>query len=185
VLTVFGFLLRDEHATGSSITQAYSGGAYEIAVFGPLGFKKISEITYVLWRIDVIDGEVEIIAPYLIMKQFYVGEVLIINCARWEGESAQHNPGVLIYKLATHAIFPPYKLDGVPQLPVPQSIGFDSSITVQCMLVVSGDEEGILHFVSTGAPGFKYKIVDGKGEMTMSDDTIAEIRSTVLQGFAN
>ena len=183
VLTMFSYLLREEHATGSPITVGEAGGAYELAIFDGIRFVKISDITYIAWRIDVVGNTVSIIAPYLVMKQVYIGDVAVINCARWDGASALHVGDAPKYELAAHAILPPYQLDRAVQLPTADNIGFESRITVHCMLVANGEDSHILHVVTMGVAGFSMSKAGDGYEMAMPAELISEIRSAVLSNL--
>ena len=161
VVSMCGALTRQEHATNLSIVHAATGGAYEIAHFEDGRFQKV-EITFVVWYVNLLEAQIDVKQPFLIIKSLYVQDDLVLNCARWtcEADGSEQR-----WNLSTHAIPPGYRDRVVNKLPRPEEIGFESPITQHAILLMLGDESELFSVIEPGRSSFR--AVEANGTITI------------------
>ena len=151
-VSLCGSLTREEHATGSPITAA-TGGAFEVCGYGPAGFVK-AEVTFVAWYVHVDEQEaVDVRYPVLLVKSLYVGDVLVLNCARW---SCNPDGSCQRWTIQTHSVPPAYEDAGDPTVIQRAYLGFDSNLTQHSILVMRGEQSALTSIVETGQSGLRF-----------------------------
>jgi hypothetical protein len=76
-LSMTGVLLSSESTSGEPLLNLFGGG-YEIASLVKGKFRKIGDITYVLWRVSSDDVSGTSLAPYYVAKQDYRNDALLV-----------------------------------------------------------------------------------------------------------
>lgn len=81
-LVLGGLLLQAEHREASSATSVLSmfGGGYEIASHFDGKFRKLADVTYVMWEAEQDTPSLSL--PQLVVRQKYIDEHLLIHSAR-------------------------------------------------------------------------------------------------------
>lgn len=150
-LAICGSLLREEHATASTIAVESTGGSYEIAYFNGKRFIKEPEITFVSWDVELVGGEIKIDYPYLIIRQYYELENAIIDVARIELGKTASTPS---YSLFTHAVPPAFKSSATGFKASKALLSFASRTTVHSILITNGSKCSTHSIVENGESGF-------------------------------
>lgn len=158
VASMCGFITRWEHAVQEPVTLYSTGGAFEIAYFRGGKFQK-AELTFAVWDAEVEGGNIRLKGPFVMIKTKYLGDVLLIDCARADCEATQN--AFVTYKLHTHICPPPYSRSHDPTVALPKYIDFSSQLTQHSILISRGEDRDLTCLVETGPSGLSP--VDAQG----------------------
>lgn len=170
-LLLAGILLRAElHGGDAAPTlRCMFGGGYEIASYLNGEFRKVGDLTFVVWEAQVADGGVKISFPQLLLKQQYLHDVLLLRSAR-----IKENSGHLeVFDEQFHAILPMYEISKEILAEDLSNVSLQSLILCHCFFVRSGDAVSIYTRVQQCAPS---------SELTM---TVEDASGKILLGFNN
>jgi hypothetical protein len=81
MLSATSLLLRAELSSQSKVLQ-YFGGGYEIATFIRDKFAKEGDIPFMFWIATPTDGQAALSGPWLVLKQDYVDDFLLLHVLR-------------------------------------------------------------------------------------------------------
>ncbi|WP_143684682.1 hypothetical protein [Variovorax sp. KK3] len=141
VMMAILFLRAELHGGDAAATIRNSfGGGYEIACSMGGEFRKLSDVAFLVWRIDLSDPNHFNVALDLSIKQQYQDDTLLLRSARWTrdetGRPAQFDEQF-------HAVPPMYGAGPLTLPPTRESMPFSSSSFVHCFLVQKGEKFGI------------------------------------------
>lgn len=179
-LSLCGMLLREEHATGSTIAVAASGGSYELAYFDGRKFVKTLDTTFVVWDAEVVDRTVDIKLPYLVLRQFYVDDNVVLNVAR-----AQCGPSGEDFKYVSHTHVVPASHRAMTTLRrvESESLGFNSTTTVHSILITSAERVRVKTILEIGKSLFQAgETPDGTFVHRCDSSLLNAIRDVALSG---
>lgn len=158
VASVCGIITRWEHAVQEPVTWYSTGAAFEIACFRDGKFQK-AELTFAVWDAEVEGGNIRLNGPFLMIKTKYLGDVLLVDCARANCESTHDD--FVKYELNTHVCPAPYNRSPDPTAALPQYIDFSSELTQHSILISRGEDRELTCVVETGPSGLSP--VDAQG----------------------
>ena len=79
ILGLINVLIGNEFITSNNLLEYYGGG-YEIVTLVNGTFRKIQDISYVIWLVHVANnGDIKITVPQFVLKIYYVGDLLFIR----------------------------------------------------------------------------------------------------------
>lgn len=166
-LSLAGFLLRAEvHGGDAAPTlRCMFGGGYEIASYLNGEFRKVGDLTFVVWEAQVDDGGVKISPPQLLLKQQYLHDVLLLRSAHVKGSSGH----LEIFDEQYHALLPMYE---VPQEILHEdllNVSLQSQLLCHCFLVRHGEGVGIYTRIQRSAPNSELSMTmeDGDGKLVL------------------
>lgn len=179
-LMIAGMLLRNEHASGSNLLE-YFGGGYEVAVHTVNGFKKLGNMTFIMWEASVKRDLVDI-APLFIVKQQYADDVLLLRSAMLR--SANGFPTVVDEQL--HAILPIYKNKSEVGLPAPADVPYQSPLLCHCFLVRSNAQVAVHTRIQRSGPNSEPAMTfgDANGQLVLGFNPIfiQQVYETLKRG---
>ncbi|HXE37666.1 MAG TPA: hypothetical protein VN639_04260 [Azonexus sp.] len=170
-LFLAGVLLRAElHGGDAAPTlRCMFGGGYEIASYLNGEFRKVGDLTFVVWEAQVNDEGVKISLPQLLLKQQYLHDVLLLRSAR-----VKENSGHLeVFDEQYHAVLPMYEVGKEILAEDLLNVSLQSRLLCHCFLVRSDDDVAIYTRVQQCAPSSELT-------MTMKDDS-----GKIVLGFNN
>lgn len=133
-LTIATLMIGIERIFGDTIVNYYGGG-FEIVSFVRKKFKKISDITYLVWRGQQMkDASLRLYPPEIGMKYCYQDDILLIRKAEFKGSS----DGVFVCdKQAIHTVSPIYRDINTKEVKLinPISIPFTSIFTCNSIVL--------------------------------------------------
>lgn len=134
-------LLRVEKDGGiqAPTLRAIFGGGYEIAGYVGGKFLKLSDFTFVLWRVEIFPGKRTKVSPQLIVKQAYLDDVLLIRSAIF-GIDERGRPALVDEQ--AHAVLPVYD----SQVPLPSDLrdfSLQSNLFCHCFFCSHNGEVSI------------------------------------------
>lgn len=180
-LMIAGMLLRNEHASGANLLE-YFGGGYEVAVHTVNGFKKLGNMTFVMWDAEVTGDSVSI-TPLFIAKQQYVEDVLLLRSAMLRSENGI--PALVDEQL--HVILPIYKTKSEVELPAPVDVPYQSPLLCHCFLVRSGAQIAVYTRIQRSGPDSEPAVTFGEvnGELVLgfNHTFIQQVSESLKQGF--
>jgi len=94
MLSATSLLLRAELSSENNLLQ-YFGGGYEIATFIGDKFAKLGDIAFVFWMANVTDGEVALSGPWLVLKQDYADDFLLLHVLRMRPGDVSTDPPLI------------------------------------------------------------------------------------------
>ena len=94
MLSATSLLLRAELSSENNLLQ-YFGGGCEIATFVGDQFAKLGDIAFVFWMATVTDGEVALSGPWLILKQDYADDFLLLHELRMRPGDVSTDPPLI------------------------------------------------------------------------------------------
>lgn len=187
ICTAFSFcsaLLREEHATGAPVTESAAGGAYEVAYLSGNGFKKAGNVTFVSWEVEISQDVVQFSFPFLIVKQQYSGDSVLLNCARWNGVLT-YGDAAPVYVPRLHVVLPPLGQQTKQAVPSTETMGFDSPVSIHTFLVVAGEQRSLLHVCQFGPEEFSFSVGNAGWRLFISQAFRARIATAVKQQMAS
>lgn len=170
-LSLAGVLLRAElHGGDAAPTlRCMFGGGYEIASYLNGEFRKVGDLTFVVWEAQIGNEGVKISLPQLLIKQQYLHDVLLLRSARVK-ENGGHPE---IFDEQYHAVLPMYEISNAILAEDLINVSLQSRLLCHCFLVHSSNEVEIYVRVQHCAPS---------SELTM---TIEDSSGKVVLGFNN
>ncbi|MBX8473940.1 hypothetical protein K5D38_04015 [Pseudomonas cichorii] len=140
-----GMLLHAELKGGTSARNLHSmfGGGYEVAVFSNGAFKKVGDLTFLIWSARVTSSGTELAMPHMLVKQVYAGDKLLIRSARVENNNGQD----VIVDEQRHIISPMYDSDEDIGIDVFSKISYNSPLLCHFFLVEG--ENSYIHSIYT------------------------------------
>jgi hypothetical protein len=94
MLSATSLLLRAELSSENNLLQ-YFGGGYEIATFIGDKFAKVGDIAFVFWMANVTVGEVALSGPWLVLKQDYADDFLLLHVLRMRPGNVSTDPPLI------------------------------------------------------------------------------------------
>ncbi len=94
MLSATSLLLQSELSRENNLLQ-YFGGGYEIATFIGDRFAKVGDIAFVFWMANVTDGEVALSGPWLVLKQDYADDLLLLHVLRMRPGNVSTDPPLI------------------------------------------------------------------------------------------
>ena len=94
MLSSTSLLLRAELSSENNLLQ-YFGGGYEIATFIGDKFAKVGDIAFVFWMANVTVGEVALSGPWLVLKQDYADDFLLLHVLRMRPGNVSTDPPLI------------------------------------------------------------------------------------------
>ena len=94
MLSATSLLLQSELSRENNLLQ-YFGGGYEIATFIGGRFAKVGDIAFVFWMANVTDGEVALSGPWLVLKQDYADDLLLLHVLRMRPGNVSTDPPLI------------------------------------------------------------------------------------------
>ena len=94
MLSATSLLLRAELSSQNNLLQ-YFGGGYEIATIIGDKFAKVGGIAFVFWMAHVTDGEVVLSGPWLVLKQDYADDFLLLRALRMRPGNVSTDPPLI------------------------------------------------------------------------------------------
>jgi hypothetical protein len=94
MLSATSLLLRAELSSENNLLQ-YFGGGYEIATFVGDKFAKVGDIAFVFWMANVTDGEVALSGPWLVLKEDYADDFLLLHVLRMRPGNVNTDPPLI------------------------------------------------------------------------------------------
>ena len=94
MLSATSLLLRAELSSENNLLQ-YSGGGYEIATFIGGKFSKVGDIAFVFWMAHPAVGEVALSGPWLVLKQDYADDILLLHVLRMRPGDVATDPPMI------------------------------------------------------------------------------------------
>jgi hypothetical protein len=170
-LFLAGFLLRAElHGGDAAPTlRCMFGGGYEVASYLNGEFRKVGELTFVVWEAQVVDDVVKISLPQLLLKQQYLHDVLLLRSAR-----IKENGGHLeVFDEQCHAVLPMYEVSQKILAEDLLKVSLQSRLLCHCFLVRNDKDVWIYTRMQRCAPN---------SELTM---TMEDTAGTIVMGFNN
>lgn len=78
-----GLLLRSEHADGNPIVAFAIGGAYEVATFHQMSFRKVSDVAHISYNVTITtSGKILIGNPMFAMRSHLYSSVVVLRSMR-------------------------------------------------------------------------------------------------------
>ncbi|SHN14460.1 hypothetical protein SAMN05216593_109197 [Pseudomonas asturiensis] len=144
-LAMAGMLLNAELRGGASANNLHSmfGGGYEVAVFSDGAFRKVGDLTFLIWTARSTSSGTELTMPHMIVKQAYAGDNLLIRSVRVDNNSGQ----AVILDEQCHIIKPMYESDEYVDENIFSEISYNSPLLCHCVLVE--DENSKFHTIYT------------------------------------
>jgi hypothetical protein len=94
MLSATSLLLRAELSSENNLLQ-YFGGGYEIATVIGDKFAKVGDIAFVFWMANVTDGEAVLSGPWLVLKQDYADDFLLLRVLRMRPGNVSTDPPLI------------------------------------------------------------------------------------------
>jgi hypothetical protein len=188
-LAMAGLLLQSElHGGPDAQTLRHKfGGGYEVAAFFDGRFRKVSDMTFLMWQANVTPGRVRISPPQLIVKQKYLDDILLLRSARIAVE-AVGQPKLVDEQ--RHAISPMYS----PATKISDQdlvdISFDSRLLCHCFMVHGPGRSDpaidtrVQHVASTTEPTMKFQDESGRLVLSLNTSFLREVERELQEGFA-
>lgn len=177
-LAFCGSMLREEHATGSTLRDSQYGGCYEIAIYDGFRFLKAEPLNWVVWVVDVIDKTMHVRPPYLIVKQTYVDDVAVLQSVRW--------PGIEIGRWVVDTFsVPPLYRPNLGNVTTPSfQAGALYGMTVHSILVDVNGERNILSLVEGGKCAVSIASGGERGlEISYNGDFLQRVQEAVWRHY--
>ena len=163
-LSLGGMLLQSElggRESAATIMNMFGGG-YEIASYYNGRVQKLDDVSYVIWDAELMDDEIRLSLPQLIVKQKYVSDFLLIRSMRTAGNDA--GPVLRVIDDQRHIIRPMFdsRLELVPHDWA--NLSLESSLICHCIIVrQKGAVLGVYTRIQQTAP-------DSEKAMTFTDE---------------
>lgn len=144
-LMLGGWLLQLEHRGG---TQAHSllnmfGAGYEIAFFSDGRIQKLPDVTYLLWEARVVNQEVMLSLPKLIVRQTYSGDYLLVASAMLSDQDGTPT----IANEQRHVISPMFDTAKMPTADELRSVSLQSRLLSHSIVVYRDGKELGIHTI--------------------------------------
>jgi hypothetical protein len=177
LLSVAGALLAAEFDCGDvapTVLQCFGGG-YELAYFNNVEFKKLPQLTFVFWDATLDNNGVGLAMPKFILKQQYLGDVLLLRSARIVVKRNQ--PSALVDE-QRKVILPPYPASTRVAREELLRVTFQSNVLCHC---VSVNDRGKFTYFSridihgSTAPSLLFSDTAAGVELTVARTLIDEL----------
>ena len=181
-------LLRAElHGGDSAPTlRAMFGGGYEVGAYFNGAFRKVSNLTFLIWRAQVTAEGVNLTLPELLLKQTYLNDVLMLRSARVLSDG--HSEPQLVDEQG-HMILPMYEVREKPTRHDIAAISFQSPILCHCFLVSGNEANDLMIYTKvqyTRSPSMSpVRIEDAEGRFAMGfqDQFLRETAESIREGM--
>jgi hypothetical protein len=178
-----GMLLRAELQGGVSAPTLLSmfGGGYEVAAFINGAFRKVGNLTFLIWSANVSAQGVELTLPQLIVKQIYSGDELLLRSARVEMENEQLH----LVDEQGHIISPMFESDVQATEAELLGISYDSPLLCHCIIVEGSALSGPMLYTRvqqtslSSEPTISFKNFDGQFVISVSNAFLQDLASSL------
>ncbi|WP_313704576.1 hypothetical protein [Massilia sp.] len=134
-LMMGGLLLQAELHGGYSAPTLRNmfGGGYEIAYYADGRMQKVPEVTFLFWDVRLTRNDSDIFLPFLVVKQAYIGDYLLMRSIRFGESHDKLTPNVLDEQ--RHVVAPIFASENRPTEVQLRSLAFASRLLCHCVIV--------------------------------------------------